>query len=378
MWMRSPGFRQLLQSTKNHGQTIHARRLRPSRRIYDYLRILFARVGKPHCLTCGRIIHRISKEEILETVLTGVTAHSARAKKVFGVDVSEAKVRVWAPVVVGRKGEYYQMLYDMLGKGYERVRVDGTVMRLRDQIILEKNKKHSIDVLVDEIFVSEFTDKKQMDNARERLSEALERAIQEADGLIKIEYPRTAPLSATAVSPLTPMYIGASGDTDSRLRGASQSKTIEVPSRKPASPAAVANKALASVKRDTAVAESDAVKNDETLMSVKFMCPYDGFSYPEIEPRLFSFNSPYGACAACNGLGTESIWSDKPCLVCKGARLREEALHVKIDGKNIVEVVSQSIEKAVIYFKDIKTDRSRKRDRQSRLEGDRGAPIIHG
>ena len=257
--------------------------------IYDYLRILFARVGKPHCLTCGRIIHRISKEEILETVLSGVTTHSARAKKVFGVEVSEAKVRVWAPVVVGRKGEYYQMLYDLLGKGYERVRVDGKIMKLRDQIILEKNKKHSIDVLVDEIFVSEFSDKKQADNAKERLSEALERAIQEADGLIKIEYP-----------------------------GAKESE------------------------------------GEEKLMSVKFMCPYDGFSYPEIEPRLFSFNSPYGACAACNGLGTESIWSDKPCPVCKGVRLRDEALFVKIDGKNIVEVTAQSIEKATVYFKDIR------------------------
>ena len=263
--------------------------------IYDYARVLFARVGKPHCLICGRVIHRISKEEILETVLSGVTAHSVRAHKVFGVDVTEAKVRISAPVVVGRKGEYYQLLYDLLGKGFERVRVDGRIMKLRDQIILEKNKKHSIDVIIDEIFVSEFIDKKQSDNARERLSEALERAIQEADGLIKIEYPGSA----------------------------------------------------------------DA-PGEEKLMSVKFMCPYDGFSYPEIEPRLFSFNSPYGACAACNGLGTESIWSDAPCPVCKGARLREEALHVKIDGMNIVEVTGQSIEKAVTYFQTIKLSEAEK------------------
>jgi len=257
--------------------------------IYDYMRILFARVGKPHCLVCNREIHRISKEEILETVLTTVTAKSVRAKKIFGVEITEAKIRVWAPVVVGRKGEYYQMLYDMLGKGYDRVRVDGKVKRLREQIILEKNKKHDIDVMVDEIFVSEFIDKKQAENARERLSEALERAVQEADGLIKIEYP---------------------GPKDTQ--------------------------------------------GEEKLMSVKFMCPYDGFSYPEIEPRLFSFNSPYGACAACNGLGTESIWSDEPCKVCGGKRLREEALHVLIGGKNIVNVTDMSIEKAVDYFKDMK------------------------
>lgn len=251
--------------------------------IYDYLRILFARVGKPHCLVCGREIHRISKEEIMETIIKSITERSGRAKKVFGVDIRDAKVRVYAPVVVGRKGEYYQLLYDLLGKGYERVLIDGKAHKLRDQIILEKNKKHDIDVLVDEIFVSEFSDAKQADNAKERLSEALERAIHEADGLIKLEYP-----------------------------------------------------------------------GEFKLMSVKFMCPYDGFSYPEIEPRLFSFNSPYGACPACNGLGTESIFTDDICKVCNGARLRPEALNVKIGDKSIVDVVSMSIERATPYFKDIK------------------------
>jgi excinuclease ABC subunit A len=265
--------------------------------IYDYLRVLFARVGKPHCLTCGRLIHRISKEEILETILKSVTAKSEKAKKVFGVDIREAKISIWAPVVVGRKGEYYQMLYDMLGKGFDRVRVDGKVQRLRDQIIIDKNKKHNIDILVDEIFLSEITDKKTAEGARERLSEALELAIQEADGLIKIAYP------------------GANS---------------------------VAGKDL------------ENLSDDEVLMSVKFMCPYDGFSYPEIEPRLFSFNSPYGACAACNGLGTETIFSDDPCKVCKGARLRDEALHVKVDGKNIVDITDMSIDNAVKHFRDIK------------------------
>ncbi|MEI7463654.1 MAG: hypothetical protein WCK03_04655, partial [Candidatus Taylorbacteria bacterium] len=260
--------------------------------IYDYLRILFARVGKPHCLTCGRIIQRISKEEIMETVIRTVRSKTTKAKNIFGVNITDAKIRIYAPVVVGRKGEYYQMLYDMLGKGYEKVRIDGVGYKLRDQILLEKNKKHDIDILVDEIFISEFISKKSMtqdenktaDNARERLSEALERATNEAEGLIKIEYP---------------------GDK-------------------------------------------------EELMSVRFMCPYDGFSYPEIEPRLFSFNSPYGACTACNGLGTESIFSDAMCKTCKGARLRDEALNVKIDGVNIVDLVRMSIEKAVPYFTDIK------------------------
>ncbi len=258
--------------------------------IYDYLRILFARVGKPHCLTCNRIIHRISQEEILNAIMATVTTKAVQAKKVYGVDITDAKIRVYAPVVVGRKGEYYQMLYDLLGKGYDRVRIDGVIKRLRDQIVLEKNKKHDIDVLVDEIYVSEFRDQKQLSNARERLSEAIERAVLEAEGLIRIEYPW----------------------------------------------------------------KEEGQETNETLMSVKFMCPYDGFSYPEVEPRLFSFNSPYGACTACNGLGTEGLFAENVCKVCNGARLREEALYVKIGDKNIVDTTALSIEHAIEYFESIK------------------------
>jgi len=254
--------------------------------IYDYLRILFARVGKPHCLVCNRQIHRISKEEILETIIEQVTTHTKEEKrgekKVMGVEVDGQKVYIYAPLVVGRKGEYYQLLYDLLGKGYDRVKIDGKVMKLREQILLDKNKKHDIDVLVDEMFLTEFKGK-QKDNAVERLSEALEKAIEEAQGLIKIQFP-----------------------------------------------------------------------DEEKLMSTKFMCPYDGFSYPEIEPRLFSFNSPYGACPACNGLGTREFFTNEECPSCKGARLREEALHVLIDGKNIVSVTAFSIEESIEYFEKIK------------------------
>ena len=263
--------------------------------IYDYMRILFARVGKPHCLICNRAIHRISKEEIMQTILETVTTKSLRAEKVFGVDIAKAQIRIYAPIVVGRKGEYYQMLYDLLGKGYERVRIDGVMHRLREQIIIEKNKKHDIDVVVDEIFISEFRNQKQAANAKERLSESLERAIEEADGLIKIEYPKAGKGEA-----------------------------------------------------------------EETLMSVKFMCPYDGFSYPEIEPRLFSFNSPYGACPECNGLGTDGFFMNIPCKVCEGKRLRPEALHVLIEGKNIVEVTDLSIERAIDYFRDLRLTEAEK------------------
>ncbi|HEY4507678.1 MAG TPA: excinuclease ABC subunit A, partial [Candidatus Paceibacterota bacterium] len=117
--------------------------------IYDYLRILYARVGKPHCPTCGREIKRLSKEEIIEAVLKSI--HSVRSNPKGGRD----KVQIFAPVVVGRKGEYYQLLYDLLGKGFETVRVDGEVKKLRERIVLKKTETHDIDVLVDEFLVSE-------------------------------------------------------------------------------------------------------------------------------------------------------------------------------------------------------------------------------
>ncbi len=247
--------------------------------IYDYLRVLFARVGVPHCLVCGRPIKRLSNEEIIAAILESVDKVNAKkgAAQVFGVPISQAKIKIWSPVVVGRKGEYYQLLYDLLGKGYAQVRVDGVQKKLREQIVLAKNKAHNIDVLVDEFFISEFLEKKE--GLKERLSEAIEHSLHESGGLVKVETPE-----------------------------------------------------------------------EERLVSAKFMCPYDGFSYPEVEPRLFSFNSPYGACPECNGLGTRHFFGDEACPSCKGARLRPEALHVKICGKNIVEVSSMAIDTAKKYF----------------------------
>ncbi len=247
--------------------------------IYDYLRILYARVGKPHCLVCGREIRKHSNEEIIASIVESVTkAAPKKTRKVMGVEINEDTLKIFTPVVVGRKGEYYQLLYDLLGKGYEKAKIDGKLMSLREQIILAKHKKHSISALVDEILIADFVRNKSA--ALERLSEAVERALAETDGLIEVE------------------------DTQGTR-----------------------------------------------LISAKFMCAYDGFSFPEVEPRLFSFNSPYGACPACNGLGTKHFFSDEPCPVCHGARLRPEALNVYIgDKKNIVDISGLSIKDAYEFF----------------------------
>ena len=299
--------------------------------IYDYMRILFARIGKPHCITCGRLIKRLSQEEILNTIMhTVADADFTHAdKKVMGVAVNDLKVKIFSPIVVGRKGEYYQLLYDLLGKGYEQVRIDGEMKKLREQIILTKNKKHDIDVLVDELFVSEFQDPKMKANVRERLAEAVERALKESDGLLRV---------------ITP---------SGQIASSTRNDTETADGSKPGLP----------VKRAM-------TEEKEQLISAKFMCPYDGFSYPEIEPRLFSFNSPYGACPECNGLGTKHFFGDEPCPKCKGARLREEALHIflgevktsldkegnkgKAEGTNIVNLTALSIADAMEFFTSLK------------------------
>lgn len=261
--------------------------------IYDYLRILFARVGKPHCLVCGKEIKKLSNEEILETIIKNVESidTSKNSKNVMGVEVDDVKVQIFAPVVVGRKGEYYQMLYDYLGKGYEKVRIDGKVMKLRDRIELTKTKKHNIDILIDEFYISDIKNKSK--DMRERLADAIEKSIHETDGLIKIVTP-----------------------------------------------------------------------DEERLMSSKFMCPYDGFSFPEIEPRLFSFNSPHGACPTCNGLGTKHFFGDENCETCHGARLRPEALAVYLgnpaDKINIVNLTSMMISEAVDFFIELKLSKTEK------------------
>ncbi len=254
--------------------------------IYDYLRILYARVGKAYCLQCGHEIVKLSNEEMIKIAEKIVSEgnFTGDKKKVLGVEYTDAKLRIYAPLIVGRKGEYYQLLYDLLGKGYERAKIDGEVMNLREKIELDRNKRHDIDILVDEIFVSEFTENAK--NARERLSEGLELALEEGSGLVRLEGP------------------------------------------------------------------DGVVKT----LSAKFICPIDGSSFVEIEPRLFSFNSPYGACPECNGLGTVGFFNMDVCPVCEGKRLRPEALNVFIGGDNpnrggkginIVDYTSLSIKDAM-------------------------------
>lgn len=266
--------------------------------MYDYMRVLYARVGKAYCPVCGTLIQKLSPEEINTFILGKIKEFSkAKNKSVMGVEFNDTRIQIYAPIVRGRKGEYYQLLYDLIGKGFSTVRIDGKIHKLRERIELKKNDKHTIEVLVDELAVHEFKDNPR--DSELRLFEATERALLEADGLVQVVF-------------------GVSEDFDI------QTSPLQ-----------------------------------EFLMSSKFSCSNDGYSFPEIEPRLFSFNSPYGACPECNGLGTKFFGGTDACEVCGGKRLRPEALNVFLESSskkrfNIVDVATLSVEAAFDFFGSLK------------------------
>ncbi|MDD3972810.1 MAG: hypothetical protein PHC31_12990, partial [Clostridia bacterium] len=279
--------------------------------IYDYLRVLYSRIGHPHCPVCGQEIKKLSTEEILNFIIEKIENIEKNSKKkdVLGVKWSDESIKILSPVVRGRKGEYYQLLYDLLNKGFTEVRIDGEIKKLRDRIEMTKNKKHDIEIIVDSFQVHEFKDNKE--DSRMRLAESVERAILESEGLVLVVF------------------------------GENRNKKTKSKDEKP----------------------------EEFLMSTKFACPHDGFSFPEIEPRLFSFNSPYGACPSCNGLGTKYFGGQEVCPDCGGKRLRPEALNVflgneKKDKKdkedehtpflNIADLTKMTIEQTADFFVNLK------------------------
>ena len=324
--------------------------------IYDYMRVLWANIGKPHCPECGRLLEGLSAHEILEKVWE---------------KYQNRRIAVLSPLVRGKKGEFRELFKELDKMGFSRVKVDGEYMRILEVPPLDKNKKHHIDLVVDRLTLEE--------EERARLLSAIEKALELSKGLVKIE---------------------------------------EVESQK------------------------------EEVFSEHLTCPDHGFSIPELSPRLFSFNSPYGACPACKGLGvkwevdvkllvdekepavdafriTDSAYFDylrypvmnllrklgydprtpfgdlprsvrslllyggsieggnfegivkhlerrfleeeseklreeisefireKPCPECKGARLRPEALAVLVDGKSIWDVARMPIRQAKKFFDNL-------------------------
>jgi excinuclease ABC subunit A len=237
--------------------------------IYDYLRLLYARVGHPHCYSCGREIRSQTPQEMVDQLLTLPAG---------------TRLIIIAPLVKGRKGEYRKLLDQLRGEGFVRVRINGEIRDLGEEIVLDKDKRHAIDLVVDRIIMRE--------GVKNRITESVELALRYGDGVVR-------------------------------------------------------------VGKD---------EGEELVFSERFACLECNVSYPEISPRLFSFNSPSGACPRCGGLGylpaaaspaveatpEESVAA--LCPECRGKRLRKEALAVWFQERSIAEVTQLTIKQALAFF----------------------------
>ncbi|MBI4632995.1 MAG: excinuclease ABC subunit UvrA [Deltaproteobacteria bacterium] len=201
--------------------------------IYDYLRLLFARVGVPHCWQCGREIRSQTIDMMVDTIVSMP---------------EKTKIGILSPLVQGKKGEFHKELKKLLKDGFVRIRVDGEMRELAEEIVLDKNKRHTIDVIVDRLVVKE--------GIRKRLRDSLEIAAGLSSGLVRI----------------------------------------------------------------------DVAGGEEIIFSEKYACAKCGISIPELAPRMFSFNSPYGACPDCGGLGTRMHFDENLVVPDKSLSLREGAI----------------------------------------------------
>ena len=262
--------------------------------IYDYMRLLWARVGVPYSPATGLPIESQIVSQMVDRVLALPEG---------------TRLYLLAPVVRGRKGEYRKELAEYLKKGFQRVKIDGTFYELAEAPVLDKKFPHDIDVVVDRIVVRS--------DIGQRLAESFETALKLAEGLAVIEY---ADAPAPQPSSFETRPAGAPQDED----GARRSKVT----KRGASPHP--EEAQSAVSKDEVATKKVAKIHDKSgperiLFSEKFACPVSGFTIPEIEPRLFSFNNPYGACPACGGLGVEQhidedlVIPDKELTLRKGA-----------------------------------------------------------
>jgi len=218
--------------------------------IYDYLRLLFARIGHPHCPNCGREIAQQSKEQITDAVINMQVAQAEPGKKFV-------RVLILAPLVKDKRGEYTDLFTSLKKRGYHKVRIDGRVMALDSKIVLIKTNRHSIDLIIDSLTITK-------DTERVRLSTDIEQALQFGNGEMKVAVIKDA--------------------------------SFEIPE----------------FPEDL----------EDHLFSEKFACPVCNISLPEVEPRIFSFNTPHGACPECSGIGNVLI-ADSDLIFNKNLTINE-------------------------------------------------------
>ncbi|AKL96722.1 UvrABC system protein A [Clostridium aceticum] len=201
--------------------------------IYDYLRLLFARVGVPHCPVCGIEISQMTVEQIVDKITA------------LG---EGTKLQILAPILQGKKGEHKKLLEEVKKEGFVRVRIDGEIRDIEEEIKLEKNKKHNIDVVVDRIVIRE--------DSQQRIADSIETVLKLTEGLVI----------------------------------------------------------------------ADVIDGEEHLFSTKFACPHHGIGIEELAPRMFSFNSPFGACPECNGIGHMKVVDPDLVIPNKSLTLRQGAI----------------------------------------------------
>ncbi len=263
--------------------------------VYDYLRLLYAKIGIPHCLECGRAIEQQTIDQIVESIIDQFNGQ---------------EVLIFSPIVRGRKGEYHTMLNDFYLKGYAKARVNGAMVELSERVPLDRYKTHTIDILMDTIPAT-------VENMS-RLFEAVEFATGNAEGNVLVI----------------------------------SNKTSDVSRKKQ------------SGKR-TKLTTDDLPLTTETehLYNMKLACPYCNLSFPEIAPRLFSFNSPYGACPTCTGLGVkreidaELLIPDKNKTIEEGGILPDSYSQFNYYGSILRSLVEHYILPANRRVKDLPEDK---------------------
>ncbi len=235
--------------------------------IYDYLRVAYTRIGRLSCYKCGKPVSAQGTEQIINLISTLPPG---------------TRIQVLAPIAQGRKGEYKKELFEARRKGFIRARIDGETTDITKEVILNRHKRHNIEIVVDRLIIKQ--------NIEKHLSKAVTLATGFGDVVI------------------------------------------------------------------IHILEEDR----DLFLSTKLACPGCGINYPEISPRFFSFNSPFGACPFCNGMGFQGADEESEetegliaCPHCNGQRLREEALSVRIGGLNISELSSRPISDIIVFFKEL-------------------------
>jgi excinuclease ABC subunit A len=274
--------------------------------IYDYMRLLWARVGVPYSPATGLPIESQTVSQMVDRVMALPEG---------------TRLYLLAPVVRGRKGEYRKELAEFLKKGYQRVKIDGRFYEIAEAPALDKKFKHDIDVVVDRIVVR--------DDIATRLADSLEQALRLADGLAVVEFadqPSTAAAMRGPRSDTSPLAGKVDRPKAGREGGKSRAQTQASTSTPDPSPQGGGEQTESVAAQKKTAKIHDQSGPERLVFSEKFACPVSGFTIPEIEPRLFSFNNPFGACPACGGLGVEQHIDADLVIPDKEATLRRGAI----------------------------------------------------